>query len=121
MHLAAALDADGAAVGSFSLLGISGGRDVAEVGYWVHPAARGRGVATEAVRLLVRHALVPIEDGGLGLRRVVLSAATGNTASQRVAEKNGFVQGGVRRAAGRLGDGTWADLYSYDLLAGDLA
>jgi len=121
LHLAAALDADGAAVGSFSLLGIGAGRGVAEVGYWVHPAARGRGVATEAVRLLVRHALVPIEDGGLGLRRLVLFAATENAASRRVAEKNGFVGGGVRRASDRLGDGTWADLYSYDLLAGDLA
>jgi RimJ/RimL family protein N-acetyltransferase len=50
-------------------------RGDAEVGYWTHPAARGRGVMTEAVGLLVRHAFVPEEDGGLGLRRLHVIAA----------------------------------------------
>ena len=40
--------------------------DAAEVGYWSHPSARGRGLMTEATRLVARHAVVPQEDGGSG-------------------------------------------------------
>ncbi len=90
-----------------------------EVGYWAHPAARGSGVTTEAVRLLVDHAFQPPSGGGLGLRRLELRAAAGNAASQHVAEANGFYRTGMRRQAERLGDGSWDDLVDYDLLASD--
>jgi RimJ/RimL family protein N-acetyltransferase len=121
VHWAAALDEEGPAVGSFSLmaLGDSPIRHSAEVGYWMAPSARGRGIATEAVRLMVRHAFMPVADGGLGVRRLVLAHASGNAASQGVAVRNGFLPVGVERAAERLGDGTYADLHWYDLLATD--
>jgi RimJ/RimL family protein N-acetyltransferase len=90
-----------------------------EVGYWAHPAARGTGVTTEAVGLLVRHAFSPVAEGGLGLRRLLLKAAVGNDASQHVAETNGFHRTGVERQAERLGDGSYADLVDYDLLVTD--
>jgi RimJ/RimL family protein N-acetyltransferase len=35
-----------------------------EIGYWTHPDARGKGATTEAVRLAVRHALLPVADWG---------------------------------------------------------
>jgi RimJ/RimL family protein N-acetyltransferase len=89
----------------------------AEVGYWTHPAARGRGVMTAACRLAVRHAFVPAEDGGLGLRRLAVLHAEGNTGSQRVIERNGFVPVGRERGAARLGDGRVVDNLVYDLLA----
>ena len=88
-----------------------------EVGYWTHPDSRGRGVMTEAVRLLVRHALSPNAAGGLGLRRLSLYAAADNAASRYVATQAGFREGGVHRAAEPLGDGSYADLVAYDLLA----
>ena len=91
-----------------------------EVGYWTHPDARGRGVATEAVRLAVRHALLPVEDGGLGLDRVLLRAGVGNTASHRVAEKNGFTRAGLYRHAHRRPDGSLLDAVRFDLLPDDL-
>jgi RimJ/RimL family protein N-acetyltransferase len=91
-----------------------------EVGYWAHPATRGSGVTTEAVRRLVEHAFEPASQGGLGLRRLELRAAAGNVASQHVAEANGFHRTGMRRQAERLGDGSWDDLVDYDLLAADL-
>jgi RimJ/RimL family protein N-acetyltransferase len=121
LHWAVAVDDDAPAAGSFSLMarGDSPIRHSAEVGYWVVPSVRGRGVATEAVRLMVRHAFMPIDDGGLGLRRLVLAHASGNAASQAVAVRNGFLPTGVERAAERLGDGTYADLHWYDLLATD--
>ncbi|MEO7061078.1 MAG: GNAT family N-acetyltransferase [Lapillicoccus sp.] len=103
-----------------ALMGLSGETPgQAEVGYWSHPDAQGRGLMTEAVGMSVRHAFAPEEDGGLGLRRLVLRAAAGNTASQHVAEGNGFVRTGVQRSAENLGDGTWDDLVDYDLLADD--
>jgi RimJ/RimL family protein N-acetyltransferase len=88
----------------------------AEIGYWAHPDARGRGVMSEAVRLAVRHAFIPTQDGGLGRRRLQLIAAGGNAASQHVACVNGFVQVGRDRKAELLGDGTFADLVRFDLL-----
>ena len=71
---------------------------------------------TAGVAMLVRHAFAPEDAGGLGLRRLVLRAAAGNTASQHVAEANGFVRTGQQRGAELLGDGTWDDLIDYDLL-----
>ena len=91
-----------------------------EVGYWAHPDARGRGVMSEAVRLAVRHAFIPREDGGLGRQRLQLIAADGNTASQHIARVNGFVEVGRDRQAERLGDGTFADLVRFDLLVDEL-
>jgi RimJ/RimL family protein N-acetyltransferase len=57
----------------------------AEVGYWMDPAARGRGVATAAVRALCRWAF-----DSLGLDLIEWRAEVGNAASRRVAEKAGF-------------------------------
>ena len=87
-----------------------------EIGYWAHSDARGRGVMSEAVRLAVRHAFIPREDGGLGRIRLRLNAADGNLASQQIARANGFVQVGRDRLAEPLGDGTFADLVRFDLL-----
>jgi RimJ/RimL family protein N-acetyltransferase len=81
------------------LLGGASLRDVeldqgrAAVGYWLAPEARGRGVATHAVRLLARWAF---DD--LGLARVALTCAPDNHASQRVAERCGFSREGVLRS-----------------------
>ncbi|HLL07210.1 MAG TPA: GNAT family N-acetyltransferase [Nocardioidaceae bacterium] len=88
-----------------------------EIGYWAHPGARGRGVMTEAVRLVVRHAFAPPDAGGLELRRLSLFCAAGNPASAYVAKQAGFVHTGTQRAAEPLGDGTYDDLLAFDVLA----
>ena len=90
-----------------------------EIGYWAHPAARGRGVMTEACGLVVRHCFIPEEDGGLGLRRLRVIAAEGNTASQRVIEANGFTAVGRLRQENPMRDGSYTDTVCYDLLASD--
>jgi RimJ/RimL family protein N-acetyltransferase len=91
----------------------------AEIGYWLHPDARGRGVMTTAVRLVIEQAIKPIEDGGFGRRRLVLFAAEGNAASAHVAEVNGFTHVGRERLAGPLRDGRYADIHAFDLLAAE--
>lgn len=104
-------------LGVVSLMHIGNGRNdhMAEVGYWAHPGARGRGVMTEAVRLAVRHAFVDEDDGGLGLHRLTGFAAVDNTASRHVLEAAGFTQFGTERQAILVRDG-WHDCAGYDLL-----
>lgn len=121
VHWAAIVDDDGPAVGSFSLSGLRTHDGGAEVGYWVHPAARGRGVASEAVRLMASHAFAAAEVGGLGLRRLVARIADGNETSRKAAERAGFRRAGAERAGGRIAGGTVVDLHLYDLLRDDLA
>ncbi len=65
----------------------------AEIGYWMAPPARGRGVATAAVR-----ALCPWAFAEPGLDLIEWRCETGNVASRRVAEKAGFVIEGTLRA-----------------------
>jgi RimJ/RimL family protein N-acetyltransferase len=82
--------ADGQLVGAVGLTLRDG---LGEVGYWTAPWARGRGVATRAAAL---HTAWGLEV--LGLPRVELLTDVDNLASQRVAERAGFVREGVARA-----------------------
>ena len=75
------------------------------VGYWVHSALSGQGVATAAVALGVDHALQRV-----GVHRVVATYLPSNTASGRVLEKNGFRQEGYLHRNLHI-DGRWQDHY----------
>ncbi|HYH34953.1 MAG TPA: GNAT family protein [Nocardioides sp.] len=67
---------------------------VADIGYGVHPDARGRGVGRRAISALTRWLLDP---DGRGLARVQLDHSTENEASCRVALAAGFEKEGIRR------------------------
>ena len=107
-------------IANISLFDVKVGGD-AEIGYWTHPSARGTGVMTEACGLVIRHAFIPVEDGGVGLRRLRISAAEGNHASRQVIDANGFVETGRQREDTRLGDSIWVDTITYDLLEAEYA
>ena len=83
-----------------------------EIGILLAPDVRGRGVGTEAQRLLVEHlfATTPVQR---------LSAWTEleNVAEQRALEKCGFEREGVLRQGGWRG-GAWRDLCLYGRLRG---
>ena len=86
-----------------------------EIGYWATPRFRGLGLMTEAVAALARWLLAE-----QGFERAELRAATGNTASARVAIKAGFGYEGVARNAGIVHDGR-VDLAIYSMIPSDLA
>ena len=87
-------------------------RDVVEVGYWLFVAARGRGVATRAVRRMTEHALAN------GIWRVEAHVRIGNSASERVLERLGFEREGVKRKYLRHGNDR-VDATLFALLADD--
>jgi RimJ/RimL family protein N-acetyltransferase len=72
-------------------------RDTVELGYWLFVEARGKGVATRAVRALVEHAQTN------GVVRVEAHVRIGNIASERVLERAGFEREGVKRRLLRHG------------------
>ena len=90
-------------VGNISVWPTSQRERVGEVGYWVHTAEAGAGVATEAAARVLQTAF---EE--LGLHRVTLRIAVGNDASERIAEKLGFAQEGLLRKE-VLVNGAWLD------------
>ncbi|MDO8212746.1 GNAT family N-acetyltransferase [Conexibacter sp. CPCC 206217] len=74
-------------LGSVGLVRIEWERACGEVGYWVAPGERRRGVAARAVALLSAWAFER-----LALTRLELIPFVGNEASQRVAERAGYVR-----------------------------
>jgi RimJ/RimL family protein N-acetyltransferase len=85
----------------------------AEAGYIVAPAARGRGVAVRALRLLTEWSLQE-----LGLERVELRIEVENAPSIRVAERAGYVREGVLRSV-HFKQGRRADIAVYSRLRTD--
>lgn len=67
------------------------------------PRGRGRGIGTEATRLIVGHGFER-----LGLHRVSLELYAHNHRARRVYEKAGFMEEGVRRRA-QWREGRWVD------------
>lgn len=83
----------------------------AEFGYWVARGARGRGVATRALRLIVDWTLATTD-----LVRLDLHTLPENHASGRVALGAGFAREGVRRAWHLDRDGRPQDAVFYVLV-----
>jgi RimJ/RimL family protein N-acetyltransferase len=77
------------------------------------PEVFGRGLGTEATRLMLRHAF-----GTVGLHRVELEVYAFNPRARRVYEKVGFVVEGVRRQA-LWWDGAWHDAICMAMLDSD--
>lgn len=101
-------------LGGGSVYGIDLDQGRATVGYWVAPGARGRGVATHAVRLVAGWAFE-----ALGIARLELTCGPDNLASQRVALRCGFVQEGVMRSHLPFKGGR-RDTVLFSLLPGEL-
>ncbi len=100
-------------LGSISLHHVSQPDGIGELGYWVAPWGRRRGLATTATRALAEWAVKQ------GLYRVELLVEAENSASQRVAIGAGFRREGVRRGARADRQGGRRDLVVWARLADD--
>jgi RimJ/RimL family protein N-acetyltransferase len=106
----------GQAIGSIGMSVLDREQAVVEVGYWAVAAVRRRGLTTRALRLIARWLTEVV-----GAERVQLRADVLNIASQRVAEKAGFVLEGVIRSGGlNPRQGRRIDYALYSLLPGEL-
>jgi RimJ/RimL family protein N-acetyltransferase len=90
-------------VGNVSVWWTSRAAMAGEVGYWMRTDEIGRGLATEAAARVLG---VAFDE--LGMHRVVLRIAVGNTGSERVAEKLGFAREGLLREEVKVND-VWLD------------
>ena len=99
-------------LGSFAF-DVAEDRQAGEIGYQVGPSARGRGVATDAARLIRDWAL---DD--LGLERVEIMTDLENIPSQRVALAAGFHFEGVQRGY-LTARGTRRDMVTFGIVPSD--
>lgn len=88
------------------------GREL-ELGYTVTPAARGRGVAVEGLRLLTEWAVRELDP-----LRIQLQISTDNPASKRVAERAGYVYEGTLRSV-HFKNGIRQDMEVWSRVPGD--
>jgi len=85
---------DGRMIGTCGFTRLDPVNHSAEIGYVLSPAYWGRGIASEAVEIILRFAFC-----NLGVHRVEARYMPGNAASRRVMEKKGMVFEGVERDA----------------------
>lgn len=83
-----------------------------EVGYFMHKDARGKGVATEALRLLAAFAFVDV-----GLNRLWATCDAANLGSWRLLDRAGFSREGHLRGERRNPQGGIRDTFVYGMLA----
>jgi RimJ/RimL family protein N-acetyltransferase len=113
-HRSWAVEHDGRFAGSVSLHHLDLAQQSSELGYWVSPWARRRGVARRAVGLASTHGFTT-----LGLVRVFCFHAVENVASCGVATSAGFLQEGTLRQSYRYADGQHHDEHLHARLATD--
>jgi RimJ/RimL family protein N-acetyltransferase len=107
--------ADGALAGDALLWGIDSHNRLAHLGMSLRPAFRGRGLGTDAVRVLCGYGF-----GVLGMNRLQIETLADNEALIRSAVRVGFVpEGTIRRSA--WVDGAFADEVVLGLLAAEYA
>jgi RimJ/RimL family protein N-acetyltransferase len=103
-----AIDVGGEAVGGISLhVGTDIERLGAEIGYWIGEDFWGRGIMTEAIRLVTDYAFSELD-----LVRVFAVPFVGNAGSCRALEKAGYVREGIMLRSA-IKDGRILDQYLY--------
>jgi ribosomal-protein-serine acetyltransferase len=101
---------DGLLAGIVGFLPVDPVNRIGEIGYWLAPAAQGRGVMTRCCRFVVRYGFLTLD-----LNRIQIAAGTGNGGSRAIPERLGFKFEGVLRARENL-YGTYIDHAMYSLL-----
>jgi ribosomal-protein-serine acetyltransferase len=97
-------------LGNVSIWSTSHQNAIGEVGYWIRSDETGNGYATEATTRAVQ---IGFEE--MGLHKVQLRIALGNTRSERIAGVVGFVHEGVLRDEVKVGN-RWLDHSVWSML-----
>jgi ribosomal-protein-alanine N-acetyltransferase len=88
-------------------------QSAASLGYWMGRRHAGKGLMTDAVLALVRHAF-----DRLGFHRIEAACLPTNAASRRVLSKAGFTAEGTARKYLKI-NGEWQDHLLFAIVAGD--
>lgn len=83
----------------------------AEIGYLLHPALQGKGIMHEAMAAVLKHGFET-----MNLHSVEANVKPGNTASEKLLLRSGFVQEGYFRE-NYYANGVFSDSAVYSLLA----
>ena len=102
----------GEVVGGGTLHHLDAERAIVEIGYWILPHARRRGLATRIARMLAEHAFA------LGVERVAAYVNVGNVASEATLERAGYTREGVVRSL-PVPSGRRLDKTLFSLLPGE--
>jgi ribosomal-protein-serine acetyltransferase len=86
----------------------------AEISYWIGKQFEGKGIVTRSTQEILKYAF---ED--LGLNRIKLQIAKGNTRSKKIADKLGFTLEGTMRQAYRTND-EFQDICIYSILKDEI-
>lgn len=113
VQLAVCTAVDGAFVGEVLLHTFAWKHLRCEIGFWLAPAARGQGLARDAIERTLEWAF---EE--LAIERMEMSTTTDNAPTRGLAARIGFVEEGVQRKR-NLERGVRVDLVAFGLLASD--
>ncbi len=104
---------EGSLVGVIDLFKVDRANGSAEVGYWLAPRHRGRGIMTRCCAAIVDHGLRIV-----GLNRVEIRIVVGNDESEAIPRRLGFTLEGMLREAYWLYDG-YRNVRVYSMLASE--
>lgn len=110
-ELQLALEHDGKFVGALSFHSMNLEDGETEIGYWLTAGARGKGIATAAVKLLTGYGFETI-----GFHRIVGLVNAANDASKKVLLNSGYQQEGILREISIQEDGSRDDMVIFSML-----
>ena len=108
------LEYDGKFAGALSFHTLVLEEEKAEIGYWLSADVRGKGIATQATKLLTEYGFETI-----GFHRIEALVVESNTPSLRVLANAGYVQEGVLRDKSCCGDGTRENMVMFAAIRSD--
>ena len=113
-ELQLALEYDGEFVGALSFHTLNLEEAKAEIGYWVTAGVRGKGIATQATKLLTEYGFETI-----GFHRIEALVVESNKASLKVLSNAGYQQEGVLRDKSFQDDGTRENMIMFAAIRTD--
>jgi RimJ/RimL family protein N-acetyltransferase len=113
-ELQLALEYDGKFAGALSFHTLVLEEEKAEIGYWLTTDARGKGIATQATKLLTEYGFETI-----GFHRIEALVVESNKPSLKVLTNAGYVQEGVLRDKSCCGDGTRENMVMFAAIRSD--